>query len=83
MSNEDKVKETLDKVFESIGARPVRSTDFAPLPESEWSEEDLDRGYRFVARRSPSDERRLDVYMQFRNLSIMRIDAPLLTLRGL
>lgn len=65
-STQERLEELLDQVFAKFATRAVKSTDFAPLPESEWDQPDLDRGYRVVAQRNNDDPTRLDCYVQFR-----------------
>ena len=60
-------KAVLDRVMKGVGyRRVVRSTDFHPLPESEWSPEELDAGHRTACKRNEDDPTRLDVFVQFK-----------------
>jgi len=47
----------------------IKSTDFAPLPESEWTDEEIANGGRVVCKRNDDDPKRLDFFIQLRAIS--------------
>jgi hypothetical protein len=57
---------TIDNIMEPLGFERTWWEDgFYPLPESEWSVEDVATGNRVVCKRNEADPKRLDVFVQF------------------
>jgi hypothetical protein len=59
---------TIDDIMEPLGfeqSKPLKSTDFHPLPQSEWTDEELEVGCRTVARVNADDPKRLDIFVQY------------------
>ncbi len=71
---------TIDDIMEPLGyerREPIKSTDFGPLPESEWTDEEREAGQRRCCRVNPDDPTRLDVFIQFKPIQYISIEVDL------